>query len=96
MKTKQSNHILFRRELNRKQWWQFWKPKYYYPELEGEYELKVEAGTSAPKGRVVTVTTRAEYDFEKASKPREGGRVVKLMPRQLKKIKDGQEVTRDV
>lgn len=87
----------FKRVLNRRYWWEFWKPKYRYPELEGDYELKVNAGESLPvvnepKGRVVKVTAPPEFDPEK---PRTGGRVVKRMPRQLQQMKEAQETPRE-
>ncbi len=44
-----------------------------------------------PKGKV-THTQKAEYNPDA---PKTGGRVVKLMPRQLKKIKEAQEKTEE-
>lgn len=44
------------------------------------------------KGRVVKVTAPPEFDPEK---PRTGGRVVKRMPQQLQRIKEGQETPRE-
>ena len=44
------------------------------------------------KGRVVKVTAPPVYDPETK---RKGGRMVKRMPRQLQKIKQGQETPRD-
>jgi hypothetical protein len=52
-----------------------------------EQELPRQSG-----GRVVKVTAHAEYEPDK---PRRGGRMVKVMPRQLQKVKEGQERIRD-
>jgi hypothetical protein len=41
-----------------------------------------------PKGHVVTTTKKVEYD---PTAHRHGGRIVKAMPRELKKIKEAQE-----
>lgn len=54
--------------------------KFELPEQEPE---KIE-----PKGRVVKHTAPASYDPDRK---RKGGGMVKRMPRQLQKIKEGQE-----
>lgn len=51
-----------------------------------------EPETKPEKGRVVKVTAPPVYDPEVK---RKGGRMVKRMPRQLQKIKQGQETPRD-
>lgn len=57
------------------------------PGFEAVY-YKGELMTEQPKGRVVKATARPEYTPDTK---RHGGRVVKQMPRQLRKIKEGQE-----
>lgn len=77
------------RVKNRNHWWELWKPRYRWPQLESAMNIKVEPGSSLPtRGRVTKVTSPPEYDPTKKVK---GGRVTKTMPRQLKKIKEGQE-----
>lgn len=49
----------------------------------------VEFTISEKKGRVVKITAPAEYDPEKPIK--KGGKIVRIMPKQLKKIKEAQE-----
>lgn len=77
------------RVSNRKYWWCLWMPKWRYPQLESDIKVSVEPGTSLPKqGRVVQAKTQAEYTPGASNK---GGRVVRQIPRQLKKIKDAQD-----
>lgn len=95
----------------RKYWWQFWLPKTVWivddnnvlrlydpikdrdlgkPGFESIYYRGEPLGAKAG-GRVVKAKSRPEYD----PTPRTGGRVRKTMPRQLRKIKEGQEATDD-
>lgn len=53
---------------------------------------KVDELTSDKAGRVTKVTGSPQFN---ANKPK-GGRIVKAMPRSLKKIKEGQESTGEV
>lgn len=76
------------RVKNRKHWWQLWKPKYYYPQLEGVFDLEVDIARSIPKqGRVIKAKTAPEYEPGLSNK---GGRVVRHIPKQLKKMKEAQ------
>lgn len=81
------------RVKNRNHWWEVWRPKYRYPELDSNIDFKVDLDKSMPKvGRVIKATARPEYD--PTNRPK-GGRVTKAMPRQLRKIKEGQEAQHD-
>lgn len=77
------------RAKNRTHWWQFWKPKWRYPQFESDIKVNVEPGSSLPKreGRVIKAKSQAEYEPNISTK---GGRVVRQIPRQLKKIKEAQ------
>jgi hypothetical protein len=79
---------------NRKHWWQLWKPRWRYPQLESTIKLNIESGTSMPKreGRVIKAKHSPEYEPNIKTK---GGRVVRQVPRQLKKIREGQEAVDD-
>lgn len=78
-----------------KKWWQFWLPRYV------DVAEEVIKGATLPsavdctlnssafqKGRVVKAATPPDYDPDQ---PATGGRIVRVMPKQLKKIKEGQE-----
>lgn len=53
-------------------------------------EIEVEVNEQrANRGRIVTVKASVEYDPEKPQL--KGGKVVRIMPKQLKKIKESQE-----
>jgi hypothetical protein len=79
------------RVRNRKHWWEFWKPKYRWPDLESKIDFIVDPKASIPAplhGRVVKATARPEYTPDAK---RTGGRVVRAMPQEIKRIKEGQE-----
>lgn len=78
---------------NRNHWWQIWKPQYRMEFISQTEQRAADGVTPSPeKGRVVKVTAPPVYDPEVK---RKGGRMVKRMPRQLQKIKQGQETPRD-
>lgn len=82
-------------EATRPKWyeriWQHYHPLPPAPQIIDEKLGKSEVNEPKPKGRVVNIKKKPEYD-PNASK-RRGGKVVKTMPKQLKKIKEGQEAT---
>lgn len=78
-----------------KERWQFWLPKYVDIDeevvrsavLPSQVDRLNNSDVLVNRGRVVKSTSKAEYSPE----PKTGGRVVKIMPRQLKQIKEAQE-----
>jgi hypothetical protein len=79
-----------------KQWWQFWLPRY------ADIDASIVENAITPKrldsilkgeqlqGRVVKSFSPPAYDPKHVT--RKGGKVLKIMPRQLKKIKEAQEI----
>lgn len=76
-------------------------PPLLMPEDEHRLQLGVEAILAPvepevvkprPKGRVIKQTRHAEFN---PNPPRSGGRVVKVMPRQLQKMRAAQEKVED-
>jgi len=65
-----------------------------YGSLKGNFKLNVDINQSTPKeGRVTKITAPPEFDPDAPKK--KGGHVVRRMPKQLKKIKEGQEARDD-
>jgi hypothetical protein len=77
-----------------KKWWQFWIPEYVdildalVRDAQTASAVDSINNSSVISGRVVKANARPEYDPTPRKK---GGRVTKAMPRQLRKIKEGQE-----
>jgi hypothetical protein len=79
-----------------KKWWQFWLPKYIHVSEEAaksavwpsHVDSLNNSSVLKERGRVVTVKSAPEYTPDTT---RKSGRMVRIMPRQLKKLKDGQE-----
>lgn len=78
----------------RQHWWQFWLPKYSWLQVQGKATVltdnDVEPGdmlTVNNSGRVVKAKSRAEYEPNITT---DGGRVVRTVPKGLRKIKEAQ------
>lgn len=83
-----------------KKWWQFWLPTYAniaddvvrQAVLPSTADSVLNSKELPKRGRVVKVAAPPEYT---PSAKHSGGRVIKAMPRQLKKIKEAQEKVAD-
>jgi hypothetical protein len=61
-------------------------------ELARAVQAPVVVAEIKPKGRIIKRTRRPEFDPRTG---RRGGRIIKVMPRQLQKIKEAQEKVED-
>ena len=69
----------------RRRWWQLWKPKYVWTQTKGE--MLSENTIATPKGKIV----KAQPAKFTPNNNRQGGRVVKAMPKDLRRMKEAQE-----
>ena len=79
----------FTRLQNRQFWWQIWRPKYKYVKCPTVETPSLE---DTHKGRITKVKTTPEY----SPSPTKGGRVTRVMPRTLRRLKEEQEKATDV
>lgn len=79
----------------RRYWWQFWLPKQSIADQNVELKQFVTKLSGTPdvfkgkSGRVIKAKHSLEYEPNISTK---GGRVVRQIPKQLKKIKEAQSV----
>lgn len=67
----------------RKHWWEFWRPKYVWMVQKGDMLV----ADNVQQGRVIKAKTAPAYEPGQSNK---GGRVVRHIPKQLKKMKEAQ------
>lgn len=76
----------------RRYWWQLWLPKWTLVDEAIENEEAIADLSGTPEvfkgGRVTKVKSAPEYDPDNRVK---GGKIVRTMPRQLRKLKEAQE-----